>query len=120
MKLLLDSCVWGGAREELSDSGHDVTAAVDWEADPGDDEILGLALREGRILVTIDKDFGELAVVRGIPHSGIIRLVDISAIRQASVCLHVLRAHGEDLLKGAIVTAEPGRLRIRPPERPLR
>ena len=29
-----------------------------------------------RVLVTLDKDFGEFAVVRGQQHSGIIRLVD--------------------------------------------
>jgi predicted nuclease of predicted toxin-antitoxin system len=30
--------------------------------------------------VTLDKDFGELAVVYGHPHAGIIRLVDFSII----------------------------------------
>lgn len=114
MKLLLDSCVWGGARHELTDHGLDVVAAADWEKDPGDEEILKTAHREERILVTLDKDFGELSVIHGQPHSGILRLVDISAQRQAAVCLHVLELYGEDLRKGAIVTAEPGRLRIRP------
>jgi hypothetical protein len=32
--------------------------------------ILGRAHREGRVLVTLDKDFGELAVVRRQPHPG--------------------------------------------------
>jgi predicted nuclease of predicted toxin-antitoxin system len=65
--------------------------------------------------VTLDKDFGELAIVRGLPHSGILRWVDISARQQATVTELVLAKHGDDLLKGAIVTAEPGRLRIHPP-----
>lgn len=74
MKLLLDTCVWGGgACRELQSAGHDVIWAGEWSKDPGDDEILERAHREGRILVTLDKDFGELAVFRGIPHSGIIR-----------------------------------------------
>jgi predicted nuclease of predicted toxin-antitoxin system len=116
MRLLLDNCVWGGARKQLETKGHDVVAAADWDADPGDKEILDRAHREQRILVTLDKDFGELAIVRGQPHSGIVRLVDISATRQAVICLYVLDLHGEDLGRGAIVTAEPNRLRIRPPE----
>jgi hypothetical protein len=41
--------------------------AGEWAEDPGDDEILARAHREGRVLVTLDKDFGELAVVHGQP-----------------------------------------------------
>ncbi|GIL11807.1 MAG: hypothetical protein BroJett038_05270 [Chloroflexota bacterium] len=47
--------------------------AGEWIEDPGDDEILARAYEERRILVTLDKDFGELAVVRGTAHAGIIR-----------------------------------------------
>jgi len=78
MKLLLDTCVWGGAKAELQAARHDVLWTGDLPADPGDTEILAQAHREGRVLITLDKDFGELAIVRGLPHSGIIRLVDIS------------------------------------------
>ena len=119
MRLLLDSCMWGGARSELEAAGHEVVAAADWERDPGDEEILAQAFRDKRILITLDKDFGELAIVRGSPHSGILRLVNFSALRQASVCLEILRDHGEDLAAGYILTAEPGRLRIRPPDASL-
>ena len=116
MKLLLDTCVWGGARQELEAAGHDVVWTGTWSIDPGDEEILAYAHREGRILVTLDKDFGELAIVRGIPHSGIVRLVNLSAQRQAAVCSLALDRYGSLLQSGAIVTAEPNRLRIRPPE----
>jgi len=116
MKILLDTCVWGKAVLELQAAGHDVVWAGDWPEDPGDWEILARAHAEQRVLVTLDKDFGEMAVVRGAPHSGILRLVNVAARRQAAVCVHVLRRHGNELLSGAIVTAEPGRLRIRPPE----
>ena len=78
MKLLLDTCVWGGAVAPLKVAGHDVIWAGDWPADPGDEEILGQAYQEGRILITLDKDFGELAVVREQAHAGIIRLVVLS------------------------------------------
>lgn len=114
MKLLLDSCVWGGALKTLQDAGHDVVWSGNWSKDPGDMEILAAAHREGRILVTLDKDFGELALVRRIPHSGILRLVNFSAKQQAIVCMEVLGLHGDELRAGAIITAEPGRLRIRP------
>lgn len=115
MKLLLDSCVWGGAVGRLRAAGHDVIWSGDWPADPGDEEILARALAEGRVLVTLDKDFGELAIVFDLPHAGILRLVGLSARQQAEVMLKVLEAHGDDLAAGAIITAEAGRLRLRLP-----
>lgn len=35
MRVLLDSCVWGGAREVIAVAGHDVQWVGDWEGDPG-------------------------------------------------------------------------------------
>jgi predicted nuclease of predicted toxin-antitoxin system len=116
MKILLDSCVWGKARAELEAAGHDVVWSGDWANDPGDEEILARAREQGRVLVTLDKDFGELAVFYGMSHCGILRLVNISARQQAAVCLRVFAAHESELATGAIITAEPGRLRIRLPE----
>jgi predicted nuclease of predicted toxin-antitoxin system len=113
MKLLLDSCVWGGALPEISAAGHDAASVASWPEDPGDEEVLAAAHREGRILVTLDKDFGELAIVRELPHSGIVRLVGFGAIQQGAVCLRLLEAYSEELRGGAIVTAQPGRVRIR-------
>lgn len=116
MKLLLDTCVWGGAVADLKAAGHDVVWAGEWHEDPGDEEILARAHHDGRVVVTIDKDYGELAIVFGKPHAGIIRLVNLSAKQHASTSLQVLRVHGPELQAGAIITAEPGRLRVRPPE----
>ena len=65
--------------------------------------------------MTLDKNFGELAVVRGEPHCGIVRLLDCSVKRQAAMCELVLARHGESLIAGGIVPAESGRLRIHPP-----
>jgi predicted nuclease of predicted toxin-antitoxin system len=115
VKILLDTCVWGGARAALVAAGHDVVWGGDWASDPGDDEILALAHGERRVLVTLDKDFGELAVVQGRPHSGIVRLVGISAAQQGHVAARVLARHGTELIRGAIITVEPGRLRVREP-----
>lgn len=116
MKLLLDSCVWGPASAELRSAGHDIVWAGDWDKDPGDREILRRAHREQRILVTLDKDFGELAIMENQPHSGIVRLVGFSARKQAAVCQEILTLHGDELRRGAIVTADAARVRIRPAE----
>jgi predicted nuclease of predicted toxin-antitoxin system len=74
-----------------------------------------VALREGRILVTLDKDFGALAVVFGQPHCGIVRLVDLDPALQAAVCGRVLARHEQELLAGAIAAVTNERVRLRPP-----
>lgn len=116
MKLLLDTCVWGGAKAELQAGGHDVLWTGDLAQDPGDEDILAQAHREQRVLITLDKDFGELAIRRGLPHSGIVRLVNIAARQQGAVCHQVVGQYGDELARGAIVTVEAGRVRIRAPD----
>ena len=113
MKLLLDACVWGGAVADLQVAGHDAVWVGNWEEYPGDEDILSTAYAEKRILVTLDNDFGELAVVYGTPHSGILRLVDVAAKQQGVVCTQILDTHGVKRLSGAIITATHGRLRVR-------
>ena len=66
MNVLLDTCVWGKAAAVLRARGHDVVWAGDWDRDPGDEEILAIAHREGRVLVTLDKDFVILPSRSGI------------------------------------------------------
>lgn len=113
MNILLDTCVWGGVTTALQNAGHNAIWAGDWEQDPGDTAILAQAYQEKRVLVTLDNDFGELAVLRGLPHSGIVRLVNLSSKQQVQVCLRVLERYQAELERGAIVTAELGRVRIR-------
>jgi predicted nuclease of predicted toxin-antitoxin system len=113
MKVLLDTCVWGGVAAVLRAAGHDVVSAGEWAFDPGDEQILELAFNDGRVLVTLDKDFGELAIRLGRPHCGILRLVGFSARMQATACIDVLQKHSQDFTSGGLLTAEPGRLRIR-------
>jgi predicted nuclease of predicted toxin-antitoxin system len=113
VKLLLDTCVSGNATEELLARGHDVIWAGSWPEDPGDVEILARAFAEGRVLVTLDKDFGELAIFKGQKHAGIIRLVNIPAKAQAEYVGYILDTHEDVLSKAAIVTAERSRLRVR-------
>ena len=118
MKLLLDTCLSPRAKTELEAAGHNVVWAGDWPEDPGDETILARAYEEQRILVTLDKDFGGLVVLRGFPHHGILRLIDFRAGQQGAVCSRILQEHADDLQGGAIITAAPGILRIYQPHRP--
>lgn len=84
--------------------------------DPGDTAILEQAYLEKRILVTLDTDFGELAIRQRLPHVGLIRLVDLRVSQQSVLCLLAAEKYGSELAKGAIVTVEIDRVRIRPAE----
>ena len=113
MKVLLDSCVWGGALAEIESAGHDTAWVSAWDMDLGDDEFFARAFDEKRIIVTLDKDFGELAIVFEKPHSGIVRLVSIPTRQQGAYCVRILDRYGDELKLGAIVTADRERTRIR-------
>jgi predicted nuclease of predicted toxin-antitoxin system len=112
-RLLIDSCVWPSATEELRAAGHDVDAVHDWPEDPGDKDILQRAITESRILITLDKDFGELVFFHGAEHCGICRLVNLPAKDHAKTVLHILAGHEKELQAGAIIVAERDRIRIR-------
>jgi len=103
-----------GAKKVLTDAGHDTLWVGDFLHDPGDKAILNLAYKENRVLVTLDKDFGELAVVKGMLHRGIIRIVGHSALEQGPVCVQILQKYSEDLKKNALITVDKNKTRIRP------
>ena len=115
MKLLLDACVWGGALEELAEAGHDVLWAGDWPESPSDEDLLGQAHREGRVLVTLDKDFGELAFRSGrAALSGII-LFRISAPSSAYVARAAVAAlESRTDWAGYFAVVEDHRIRMTP------
>jgi predicted nuclease of predicted toxin-antitoxin system len=90
-----------------------VDPALAGTEDPGDEQILLLAVEQARVVVTLDKDFGTLALLRKQPHCGINRLVDISPTRQSMACLSAIAIYANVLRQHGIVTVEPGRVRVR-------
>jgi predicted nuclease of predicted toxin-antitoxin system len=116
MKLLLDTCVAKAAVETLAAAGHDADWSDTWPSNPGGDEILTRAADEGRVLVTLDQDFGELAVVHRRPHCGILRLVGLDGHEQDAACDQALRLHADTLSAGGLVTVK--RTRGHPAGRP--
>lgn len=99
--------------EELAKAGHDVTWAGNWPSDPGDEQILEIAYNEERVLITLDKDFGELAILQGKSHRGIIRIVNFSVRAQGQISLFILKKYHDQLQNRAIITVDPNKVRIR-------
>jgi predicted nuclease of predicted toxin-antitoxin system len=96
---------------ELRELGLD----TEWTGanDPGDPAVLARAYAENRVLITLDKDFGELAVLHGHAHFGIVRLVDIPPTDHTHTCMETIERYGGALEVGAIVTVEKDRTRVR-------
>lgn len=115
MNFLVDRCAGTRLAAWLVANGHDVRAAWDFNPDPGDAELLRVAAAEGRMLVTIDSDFGTLVFLLGAAHAGIIRLPDIPAAGRIALMADLLARHGDEL-PGSIVVIRGGRIRISPPE----
>ncbi len=113
----MDSCVSGLVAAALRTHGHDTVWTGELAADPGDAAIMEMALESRRvIIITLDKDFGQLAVAQGRPHAGIIRLVDIRSRDQARFILAAIDQFEGLAASGAIITVEPARTRVRPPQ----
>jgi predicted nuclease of predicted toxin-antitoxin system len=80
-----------------------------------DEDVVALAVAEGRVLITEDKDFGELAFRQGLCPAGLIRLAlprQLPAQKAARI-VAALKSDG-DHVQGAVLTVEPGRVRRRP------
>jgi predicted nuclease of predicted toxin-antitoxin system len=73
MRFLLDESVDYPLASFVRSLGHDTTAiAHDYPFALKDTEVLGIATAEQRVLITNDKDFGELIFRRRLPHAGVI------------------------------------------------
>ena len=81
MKFLLDECAGSGRlRRMLAGLGHDACAASEIAPGASDEDLLALAYNEQRVLVTHDKDLGELVYRRGLPHLCVIRFFKSSGL----------------------------------------
>ena len=114
MKFLLDACAASRALQEaLTTLGHDVRSARGEYARASDEALLALAYEERRVLVTEDKDFGELIFLRRLPHPCIVRLVELRVAEQVDGMRDLIERHSDALRAGAIVVVTRRRVRIR-------
>ncbi|MFO0811460.1 MAG: DUF5615 family PIN-like protein [Gemmataceae bacterium] len=67
MKLSANENFPGGAVNALRAAGHDVFWVRIAMAGATDEQVLAHAVAEGRVLLTFDKDFGDLAFHAGLP-----------------------------------------------------
>jgi predicted nuclease of predicted toxin-antitoxin system len=115
-RFLLDESADLPLRAHLRSLGHDATAiAHEYPGALVDEDVLAIAVAEDRILITNDRDFGELVFRRQLPHRGIIlfRLGDEALPIKIAWLDHVLKVYAERL-RAFIVVNDRG-VRIRTP-----
>jgi predicted nuclease of predicted toxin-antitoxin system len=118
MRFIVDESAGHAVVAHLRAAQHDVLAVAEVMPQADDDEILQLAVTENRILITNDKDFGELVYRSNLPHRGVLllRLNDDSATHRAHIIQSILE-HYADQLEDAFVVATERHIRIRAPRR---
>lgn len=116
MRLLADMHIAPRTVTFLRSLGHDVLR-VDALLAPTatDEEVVTSAAREGRCVLTQDLDFSAIVALSGRATPSVIslRLSSSRVERVNAVLREVLPGVEKDLLEGAIVTVQDGRVRLR-------
>ena len=114
MKLLADESVDCQIVQRLRKNGYTVQYVAEMEPGITDEVVLGLANQDADVLVTPDKDFGELVFRRHLVASGIllVRLAGLSPSRKADVVASAIEEHAGEM-PGAFAVLTVGSLRIR-------
>jgi predicted nuclease of predicted toxin-antitoxin system len=113
MQFLADeSCDFAVVRA-LRGAGYDVTAVAETTSSSEDAEVMRQARDEGRILITEDKDFGQLVFAAGAPSPGVI-LIRFPSKNRTALARTVLAAIREkgNAFGGRFVVVQPGRVRV--------
>ena len=113
MRFIVDECTGRKVCDWLKESGHDVLSIYDSCRGIKDLDILEIANRENRIIITDDKDFGDMIFRDKLPHKGIILLRPQD--RRSKIKIEILKNILENYsgkLKNHFVVVTEKKLRI--------
>jgi len=104
----------GKIADRLRSVGYNVEYVAEKDAGISDDEVLEIANDKNTLLLTADKDFGELVFRQRRVTSGVvlIRLAGLSPTRKAEIVVSTIKKHGTELMHSFSVIT-PGAIRIR-------
>src|SRR5262245_37970462 len=99
MRFLVDQCTGPAVARWLREQGHEVFSVFDEAQGLPDNAILDKAFAEDWIIVTNDKDFGDLIFRDARKHKGIVllRLDDERTVSKIAALQRLLEAHAADL-----------------------
>lgn len=116
MRLLADENMNRLIVGHLRNAGHEVISISELHPGIPDEQVLDMANANRAILLTCDKDFGELAFRQNLIHCGVIlvRLAGLPTEEKAEIIENVLETHCDEL-KNSFTVISPDQLRIRKP-----
>ena len=114
MKFLVDVGIGKKVENWLKENGFDVLSVRDIDSRAKDSQILRWAIDQQRMIISMDKDFGELVYNSGMHHAGvlILRLEDADGDTKVEVTKKIL-AEYYDKIESYFCVFQDGRLRIR-------
>lgn len=114
MNFVVDECVDAAVVTSLRAVGHDVWYVADQAPSIADDAVLLETNARSAVLVTDDRDFGELVYRLRRLHGGVmpLRLQRLNGQTQAAVVVEVVDRFGMELAN-AFVLVEPTSVRLR-------
>lgn len=113
IRVLLDACVAPTVRTHLRKAGAGVLHMLDIDATMEDPEVIALAKRDDRLLITLDRKLSAFVFVDGVPHGGIlvVREPRLQLNECAALIVDVVLEQYNQLV-GNFSTLQNGRLRI--------
>ena len=114
MNFLADENIGKPVVDRLRKEGHLILYVIEMEPGIPDDEVLSRANREGALLLTGDKDFGELVFRQGYAAQRVIliRLAGVPPQRKAEITAIAIQEHVNELA-GNFTVITPWSIRIR-------
>ena len=99
LKFLVDVGVGRKVEEYLLEKKYDTKAVRSLDQSMPDQEIIRLAALEKRIVITMDKDFGELVYHSGLDHCGILllRLEDATGSEKQLVIAKIVAKYADNM-----------------------
>lgn len=115
MNLLADEGVDAPIVARLRQDGHKVIYVAELEPGITDDLVLDRANERGALLLTADKDFGELTFRLRRVHGGVVllRLAGLSLDAKVEMVAAAFATHGAEFIN-AFSVITPGAIRVRP------
>ena len=115
MNLVADESMDRIVVERLRQDGHEVVYIAEIAPSVDDETVLSLANERQALLLTADKDFGELVFRLRRVATGVVlvRLAGIAPDVKASLIANAFRDHGAEM-DAAFSVVSPGLVRIRP------